>query len=35
MRTRTFAAASGDGFVVYIVLERDRLIDLLQVVWFD
>jgi len=35
MRTRTFAAASGDGFVVYMVLERDRVVDLLQIVWFD
>jgi hypothetical protein len=35
MRTRTFAAASGDGFVLYLVLDRDRLVDLLQIVWFD
>lgn len=35
MRTRTFAAASGDGFVVYVVLEPDRLVDLLQIAWFD
>ena len=34
MRTHTFAAASGDGFVVYMVLERDRLVDLLQIIWF-
>jgi len=34
MRTRTFAAASGDGFVVYMVLERDRFVDLLQIIWF-
>lgn len=36
MRTRTFAAAaSGDGFVVYMVLEEDRVVDLLQIIWFD
>lgn len=34
MRTRTFATGSGDGLVVYLVLERDRLVDLLQIVWF-
>jgi hypothetical protein len=34
MRTRTFAAASGEGFVVYMVLERDRIVDLLQIIWF-
>lgn len=35
MRTCTFAAASGDGFVVYMVLAGDRIVDLLQIVWFD
>jgi len=35
MRTRTFATTSGDGFVVYMILERDRLVDLLQIIWFD
>jgi hypothetical protein len=35
MRTRILAAASGDGFVVSAVLERERFVDLLQIIWFD
>jgi hypothetical protein len=34
MRSRDFETTSGDGFVVYLVLERDRIVDLIQVVWY-
>lgn len=33
MRSHVFGSASGDGFVVYAVSERDRLGDLLQIIW--
>ena len=33
MRSHVFSSASGDGFVVYTVSERDRLVDLLQIIW--
>ncbi len=34
MRSWVFETGSGDGLVVYLVLERDRVVDLLDVIWF-